>query len=445
MRVLHLGNLVNNGYLNAKFLRAAGVEADVVADESHVISQPEWEEVDVETPSDHFSALDVPAAWTRPPWVLPIHDPAAARRFRGQRWLEFRALLARNAPRLRVLHRSLRREYEPLRSVLGAPLTTRDLAYALRISWYVRLLLDRPLTPLFRAYDLIEAYAAHPIIPLVVAPERPYVAYEHGTLREIPYEPTPRGRLMSLAYRLADRVVITNADVHTSALRLGLDNVVFIPHIIDEKKYVAGPSPLGDRLRREGADFVVVSVTRHDWHEKGNDVMISAFATLTKERPQAVLVLTEWGEEIDRSKRLIADLGVARNVEWMAPLSKRRLIDAYRAADVVLDQFVIGTFGGIAPEAMSCGTPVAMAFDAAIHAWCFSELPPILDARTSEQLAHHLIALSADETFRERVGRESREWICAHHSSRVVVDRHVRMYEEILANPRVRNLKGVAL
>src|SRR5437870_3319428 len=48
LRVLHVGNIANNAYLNAKFLRRAGVEADVLAyNYYHVMGTPEWEELSI--------------------------------------------------------------------------------------------------------------------------------------------------------------------------------------------------------------------------------------------------------------------------------------------------------------------------------------------------------------------------------------------------------------
>src|SRR5260370_41290034 len=50
-RVLHVGNIANNAFLNAKFLRGAGAEAEVLCyDYYHVMGTPEWEEVDLRRP-----------------------------------------------------------------------------------------------------------------------------------------------------------------------------------------------------------------------------------------------------------------------------------------------------------------------------------------------------------------------------------------------------------
>jgi hypothetical protein len=46
-RVLHIGNIANNAYLNSKILNRAGVESDVLCyNYYHVMSWPEWEDSD---------------------------------------------------------------------------------------------------------------------------------------------------------------------------------------------------------------------------------------------------------------------------------------------------------------------------------------------------------------------------------------------------------------
>ena len=79
-RILHLGNILNNGYLNAKFLRRRGWAADsVTIDYRHVQAQPEWEEVPVINPAlSHFdpdwSGIAL-GDYQRVPW---FHDVALA-------------------------------------------------------------------------------------------------------------------------------------------------------------------------------------------------------------------------------------------------------------------------------------------------------------------------------------------------------------------------------
>ena len=45
IRILHIGNIANNAYLNAKLQREFGIEADVIShDYNHIMGSPEWED-----------------------------------------------------------------------------------------------------------------------------------------------------------------------------------------------------------------------------------------------------------------------------------------------------------------------------------------------------------------------------------------------------------------
>ena len=417
--------MAQNGYNNAKLLRRLGVDADVVCDETEALAQPEWEDADL--PSSIEAMAPLPpglqlARWIRPDWVIaprPVRRGAP-----GMGRLRFTAALACRAPELLRLRARFRHE--------GHDVALRDLAAAFWAVWLQSLRLG-DLGMLYRRYDVVQAYATHAILPSLVAPERPFVAYEHGTLRELPFEDSWRGRMLSLAYRRAAKVIITNADVISSARRLGLENTAFIPHPVDEKKYTPGRSELGDELRASGAGPVFFAPARQDWREKRNDVMVRALGEVVRGgHPDAVLLLGDWGADVMRTRALADELGLRRNVRWTKPVPKLRLIDLYRASDVVLDQFTFGTFGGIAPEAMACERPVVMAFDRALHEWCFPEPPPIVDARDERTVAEALRRLADDPEERRRLGRDGRAWVERHHGWRLVAERQQAIYEEVL-------------
>lgn len=436
MRVLHVGNIANNAYVNAKLLRRAGVEADALCDEWRIFCQPEWEDAELQGVFDADERLRPGAAdgWSKPDWALRPQglDPQSPR----APWANGHLRLVRDFPRLVRRRRELSAAYAPLRSTLGSDLGVLDLA---RVSLWKQGLEQQvgSLSALFGAYDVVELNGAYPAFIPLGLPGIPYVAFEHGTMRELPFEDTPRGRLLALGYRQAAKVIITNPDVVAQARRLGIENYVFVPHPLDEEKYRPGPSKLRVELEAEGVDFVLLCPSRHDWDIKGSDRMLRAFAELVRtNRRSALLILNEWGADAGRSRALVDELGIGRNVRWLPPLPKLRLIDAYRAADVVLDQFLIGTFGAVAPEAMACGTPVVMAFDSELHRWCFSELPPVVDARTPEQIYAALLRLAEDEGELARLGRQGRDWIERHHGWRLVIDRHLQIYEEVLSARR---------
>ena len=253
-------------------------------------------------------------------------------------------------------------------------------------------------------------------------------------MREIPFEDSRRGRLLAVAYQRANRVLITNPDVLTAAQRLGLKGFQFIPHPVDETKY----RPEGTTLRQElenryQTDCILFAPSRQNWALKGNDQVIRAFARLlkaTKRRP--ILILGDWGQEMNDSRELIKDLGITESVVWMPPLPKMRLIDYYNAADMVLDQFTLGVFGSITPEAMACAKPVMLHFDRALHEWCYAEMPPVVSARTEGQIYEAMLRLIDDDGLRSSIGQSSREWVVKHHGWELVADRQISLYRELL-------------
>jgi len=119
-------------------------------------------------------------------------------------------------------------------------------------------------------------------------------------------------------------------------------------------------------------------------------------------------------------------------------MPKLRMLDYYRAADVVVDQFHdrVGSFGAVTAEAMSCGRPVIMYFNPAVHEWCLPEMPPIRSARTEEEIYARLVELG-DAATRRRVGQESRAWIERWHGWRRSTDLHLDVYRHTAERRRV--------
>jgi glycosyltransferase involved in cell wall biosynthesis len=180
-------------------------------------------------------------------------------------------------------------------------------------------------------------------------------------------------------------------------------------------------------------NLILFAPSRHNWALKGNDLLLNAFARLLESIPQKpILILSEWGQEVDRSRRLIEALDVGARVVWTPPLNKMKLIDFYNASDIVLDQFTIGTFGTVTPEAMACGKPVMLHFDREVHNWCYAEMPPIIAAKTVAEIFEGLIRLVSDPGLRSAIGQSSREWIVKHHGWELVAGRQIGIYRELL-------------
>ena len=97
---------------------------------------------------------------------------------------------------------------------------------------------------------------------------------------------------------------------------------------------------------------------------KGLEVAIGALAELTDRCPDSFLVVVggpsgpEGEAEVDRMRKLVADLGLTDRVRWVPPQPHELLSTFYRAADVVVVPSRSESFGLVALEAAACGIPV---------------------------------------------------------------------------------------
>jgi glycosyltransferase involved in cell wall biosynthesis len=280
---------------------------------------------------------------------------------------------------------------------------------------------------LFDQYDLIEVYATDPILTMLTG-THPHVAYEHGTIRDIPFADNATARLTSLAYARADATVITNPDCLQAAHRLGIDHYVPIPHLIDRKYFDpsiadSGALPLGVHPP------YIFSPARHDFEVKGTHILLEAFARIARERPDVQLVTPSWGADLDRSRELMRSLGIEDRVAMIDPLNIHNLIRVTRGARVLVDQFRFGVFGGIGPTALAVGTPLVTHLDHAKSDWCM-EPPPYFEARDVETCVAALRSAIAADAGKMRA--QLHAWMRRNYWHGQVVDRHASLFADLI-------------
>ncbi len=487
LRVLHVGNIANNAYLNAKFLRSVGVDAHVVCrDYDHVMATPEWEEVELLRPHGDdlhpvFAAEDL-GAYRRPSWfvsgslpscVMQVEalrgkEPSRLRKVQNQfveRAVSLTNRLFGSWPSIALrqcLTEPSRFAYNLLRgleSLSGLSIMNRWAkptlpidhapAYRVLIDDFDRLFPERPdrltaydIIPfqsavkayrdMFRHYDIVQCYATDPIFGLL-ADKRPIVAFEHGTLRAFTMGDVPLHRLNALAYRKADHVLITNGDCLAYAKRLGIEAYSPMIHPIDVEQHRRDYGDAIQALRGEiGADVILFCPTRHDWDIKGTDRFIRALPLIKQRASGRVkLVLVRWGLNIAESEALIGDLDCEDDVVWRPTLSRITMIKHIRAADVVLDQMVLPVFGSTAPQAIAAGKPVISSYVPEETLWLIPEPAPTLSAFSSDDVAA-AVAMALDPAWRADYEKRARYWTDRYHHPDNVISQHLGVYRKLL-------------
>jgi glycosyltransferase involved in cell wall biosynthesis len=413
MRVAIYDNLGNSAYIEAKALRRRGVEADVLLDprDRFVMSDPRWEELDLELPTERLLEPEALPETELPPWVRREPSRSSGR---GARYARA-ALAAARAPAAAA------------RALLRAGPVGLELP--LDREWVVQAM---------RAYDCVVTYGHGSALAALAGV--PCIARTWGgDITIVPFADEAPGasrreranaRLQRLGFASCQRLILSEPRYREHAERLGLAaKAEFLPLVVDVERYSPGEDEeLRASLLPNNDGALVFVPSRQDWRWKGSDRMLRGFALAVSAREDAVLVCAGWGSDLERSRMLVSTLGIDDRVRFLpCALSKRRLLRYFRAADVVADQFTLGWYGGSTFDAMSCAKPVLVHIDVERYGEDIEEAPPVANVSTPDEIASALRRLLTNAEERQQLGAAARRYVLARHGDGLL-DRLIEVY-----------------
>lgn len=376
-----MGNTANSGFPVARELRKMNYDVDLALNLSDsVFFFPHWEEGNIpQYDSDplKLSPREIMNYWDAPDWIRYFDTYS-------------------NAPRKKLLLKKI-----------GSRINL------LKIS---------------REYDIVESHFPYPIY--LQFSGVPYITFDTGWIRYAPSGNKLFDKLTRRGYRKSNAIILTNPDTYEIVDNLSYldqEKIYFTPFSIDPEKYKSFEN---HKLREQFVkddELLLFSPTRQEWDVKGNDKMIKAYAKFVKKFPNSKFIIVSWSVDAERSKSLVNELGISNNVVWIKPVHKNKLIEYYNASDIVLEQFILGSWGAATPEAMSCGKPVLMFYNKNLILRAFGEEPPILNSFSEDEIYSNLIMLASNPEARESIGKQSREWIIKTHSPNIVAKNHIEI------------------
>jgi acetyltransferase-like isoleucine patch superfamily enzyme/glycosyltransferase involved in cell wall biosynthesis len=416
LRIGLFGNLANQSYIMARALRRLGHNVDLVVQQNnidaHALSRPFWEECDFEG-TESSEALRLADAWEPPAFVRRIaYDLGMQQRYRNR-------------------FSAVEEVIQLYREAIGHQIP-RDLALVLA-QWMGHW----PYICAMNDYDVVHL-SMWPICLGIFSP-KPYVACPlGGDLFITAFEEDLQGLMFRASFRGASHIAVaeTNYSEYLDRLETQAPRT-FLPLIVDTDVYKCDEEPELRKAWHEliGGERFLLSVCRQSWAWKGNDRLVRAFAQFIRSSGASWrLILQEWGDDIDKTKELVDQLGLKSHVLWQGLCSKPVLRRRERAADVICDQCVMEGYGASVLEALAAGKPVVMAPAPEHAASVFSSPPPFVGGRTEDMILAGMERLS-DDAFRAETGRASRAWLEREHGYRVLADRYLAMFHAAARSP----------
>ncbi|MBM2821215.1 MAG: group 1 glycosyl transferase [Candidatus Berkelbacteria bacterium] len=444
-RILHIGsNIANNVYLNALFLRENGFSADAISPNyDHPISTPEWERAEISSENiPHIlkthKIMGIDPNFTRPSWYQAGPLAEIAKNFGyisktsnfGMADKYLKKVLAIVGLLNKYLKYMSVNEFIYFGQLISTfkkvfPNRKDRLSYEDIIPYISEI---RALKHIFKQYDIIQAYSIAPI-HVMLANKRPYIAFEHGTIREMPFENSPQSRLTALAYHLADHVFITNNDNNIAAQRLGINNYSPIPHPIDDYWFRKAPKKPGLKTKIT----TIFCPTRHDWSIKGLNQFILAIPEVAiKSRRKFEFVFIKWGNDYKKSQKLCTRLRIDKHIRWTEMLTKKDLVQKMLESDIILDQVILPCMGAIAPEGLQAGKPVLLSYKDELNNWAYPESPPLIKVYSKDNISKALFDLINNPLKAKKIGQKSKKWFNKYHSKEVIVKKTLEVYRKLI-------------
>jgi len=232
-----------------------------------------------------------------------------------------------------------------------------------------------------KKYDLIHSYVEFPIFSYIS--QKPFIAYAQGSdLRELAFSKSLRGMILRRAYQKAKLVITAQPDHVPLISKLNITNWIFLPIPWEINSF---HQPILDR--KDSEVFIIFHPSNLDWKLKGNNILIKGFSKFVQNNPNSKLIIVDRGIDSNKTHDLVNSLNIANKVEFISgPLSHSQLLKVYLESNLIADQFIIGSMGSIALEAMLCEKPVLTFLHQNLHKQLYTELPPAVIASNPEEV-----------------------------------------------------------
>ena len=207
-----------------------------------------------------------------------------------------------------------------------------------------------------------------------------------------------------------------------------------------ENRSSAIEDPVLDRVKKIRAENEILFVQHarqiwkkapDKWSYKGNDLLIKGYQKFVFQFPnvKAKLILFEYGENVDHTKKLIDELQLNEAVEWLPRMPRNKLMQVLYASDLIIGELHHSWLSyGVALEALCAGKPFMHKRIDEEFKNDYDRLYPMIYADSVETVFEGLKKTLLNKTEMQIIGDGGKQWFYKY-----CVDRPVEEIKKIIA------------
>lgn len=174
--------------------------------------------------------------------------------------------------------------------------------------------------------------------------------------------------------------------------------------------------------------FIFFMPGRMSFIHKGIDKVLEAYSKIVKEYDNTLLILLNWGEDKEKTRKLINDLKIDDRIlildYYFSDVSLNLL---FNLSHVMLDQLASGEFGfdtlaGLGRAAALAGKPIITSYYHEKNAYVNQDRPPVIHANTIEEIHESMKYCIDNQPILKEKGNELRDWVLSKYGDSALED-----------------------
>ncbi len=202
------------------------------------------------------------------------------------------------------------------------------------------------------------------------------------------------------------------------------DKVTMVPAGIDVSKY------LNTSSIKHNPEIILALC--YLIKRKGIDVLLKAFAKISKYHPQSRIWIVGNGPEEDNLKQLAEELGIAKKVRFWGFIDNKQVSKYYAEAGIFVSPTRNEPFGQTFLEAMAAGLPVLATKTGGIPDIVTKDVGKIFDIDDVDTLAKYLDEILGNKSVQADMGKAAVARVKQVYDWRVIMKQYETVWKKLL-------------